>query len=354
MVCFILKTPTSQFHLHIFAWWKNQGRVLPWRDPSYQARRGSLDVLPTGVGRLSHTQLREEAFESYFAGNPRDPYRVVVSEVMLQQTQVDRVISKYQMWMEKWPTIYDLANAELSEVIIAWQGLGYNRRARFLWLLSKEITENREGVWPTEEAELLKLPGVGRYTARAIMSFAFGKQVGVVDVNVKRVLGRWLGVEKTGKEWFILADEFLPTEQADPWNQSLMDFGALICTAKSPKCESCPVSNICSVNQWAISRGCDNYAGYLRELKTDESGQIHPQGALPDSSKKRIKFRDSDRFFRGRIIDLLRDKSHDISIIQQILRKQYLLDDADRFHQILQKLQEEGLVTIKDDVAKLG
>lgn len=387
------KSYFAKNHSAVFSWWKSAGRVLPWREKERVETKNLRLEVSAG--------LRERAFREYFSGElRRDPYRVVVAEVMLQQTQVDRVLPKYQAWMEKWPHIEDLARATLAEVLIEWKGLGYNRRARFLWLLAKEIGETRAGRWPRTEQELLKLPGIGRYTARAILSFSFGQQVAVVDTNVKRVLGRrlglveeinflaesqerqqikslafsslqpWLNHEQiphtdrnlvelsklrevrqtfaeygrlTESEWFALADSLLPEESADPWNQALMDFGALVCTAKNPQCDSCPVSGLCVTNQYAISRGCDNYAGYLREKKKTEdllTGTAKHSRKKMTKSKdwkdgKRLKFEETDRYFRGRILDALREKDWIKKDLIEEMSKKYGLNDSLRFHKML-------------------
>lgn len=204
-----MKNRTS-LHSTLFSWWRKNGRVLPWREKE----KKSGDTQTLEVSRHKSFSVRERTFDSYFSNDVfRDPYRVVVSEVMLQQTQVDRVLPKYCEWMKKWPRIEDLAKASLAEVIIEWKGLGYNRRARFLWLLAKEI-EGRSDGWPTTEKELLKLPGIGRYTARAIMSFAFRQHVGVVDTNVKRILNRVFFEQEAftnDSSYFDLADQILPS-----------------------------------------------------------------------------------------------------------------------------------------------
>jgi A/G-specific adenine glycosylase len=315
----------AQFHQILLDWWRKNGRVLPWRQKLNFSHEGRP---------LSADRVRDEAFVSYFAGEKgRDPYRVVVSEMMLQQTQVERVLSKYSEWMKKWPTIHDLAAAELPEVFVIWQGLGYNRRARFLWLLAQSIHE--KGGWPESEAELMQLPGIGKYTARAVLSFAFGKHVGVVDTNVSRIFCRVLGVKEkvSEKEIFALADAYLPAGQADPWNQSLMDFGALLCTGRNPKCESCPLAKMCSANTTAKQLG---FAGYAAQLK-----------AMPPPRKKTLRFADTDRFFRGRIMDILRNGIVVRVELARQMSEQYGLP-ADRFDKLLTKLVMEKMVELKN------
>ena len=163
----------------------------------------------------------------------RDPYAILVSEVMLQQTQVSRVVPRYLAWLERWPDAAALAAATPSEVIEAWSGLGYNRRAINLHRCAQALTER--GGFPRDHAELRALPGVGPYTAAAIACFAFGDQVAAPDVNARRVLGRALG------------DPDLPPPpgRAYEWNQALFDLGSGICIARRPRCELCPLAAGC-------------------------------------------------------------------------------------------------------------
>lgn len=168
----------------LLAWFAEHGRDLPWR-------------------------------------RTRDPYAILVSEVMLQQTQVERVVPRYRAWLERWPDVGALAAAPAGEVIRAWQGLGYNRRALNLLRAARRIAQ---AGWPDD---LTELPGVGRYTADAIARFALGRPVLPVDVNVRRVL------ERTGAS--------LGPESA----QALMDLGATVCLARIPRCEACPLARLC-------------------------------------------------------------------------------------------------------------
>ena len=154
-----LLTDLSQFHSMVFDWFQCEGRVLPWREKDHPKARSKTQELT----------LRDQSLATYFTNAwRRDPYRVVISELMLQQTQVNRVLPKFESFLTKWPTVKKLANAKLSEVMIEWQGLGYNRRARFLHETAKIVVKDYKGAFPTSEKELLKLPGIGQYTARAI------------------------------------------------------------------------------------------------------------------------------------------------------------------------------------------
>jgi A/G-specific adenine glycosylase len=163
----------------------------------------------------------------------RDPYEILVSEVMLQQTQVARVLERYPAWLERWPTPAALAAASAADVLRAWSGLGYNRRALSLQNAARRVVEL--GEFPREIAELERLPGIGPYTARAIACFAFGAQVTALDTNVRRVLERSLG--STAVE--------PPPGRAWEWNQALFDLGAQVCLARVPRCDRCPLADSC-------------------------------------------------------------------------------------------------------------
>jgi len=180
----------------VLAWYGESGRDLPWR-------------------------------------RTRDPYAILVSEVMLQQTQVSRVLPRYREWLERWPTVEALAAASPGEVIRAWDGMGYNRRAINLHRCAVAIAE--VGGFPETPAELETLPGIGPYTAAAIACFAFGAQVAAPDTNARRVLGRAFGDP----------DVPPPPGRAYEWNQALFDLGREICIARRPRCNRCPLAEGC-------------------------------------------------------------------------------------------------------------
>jgi A/G-specific adenine glycosylase len=162
-----------------------------------------------------------------------DPYAILVSEVMLQQTQVSRVLPRYEAWLARWPTAEALASAEPADVIRAWDGLGYNRRAIRLHRCAAIVAER--GGFPREPSELRQLPGVGAYTAAAIACFAFGAQVAAPDTNARRILGRAFGDP----------DVPPPPARAYEWNQALFDLGSTVCIARRPRCQVCPLSADC-------------------------------------------------------------------------------------------------------------
>jgi A/G-specific adenine glycosylase len=184
--------------------------------------------------------------------NTRDPYRVWLSEIMLQQTQVVTVLGYYERFLARWPRVTDLAAASLDEVLAMWAGLGYYSRARNLHACAVAVAELHRGEFPNSAAALQTLPGIGRSTAAAIAAFCFGERVAILDGNVKRVLGRVLAFDgdlassTTEKKLWGRATELLPDRDVDRYTQGLMDLGATVCTARSPDCAACPVQPLCA------------------------------------------------------------------------------------------------------------
>ena len=197
----------------------------------------------------------------------RDPYAILVSEVMLQQTQVARVVPRYEAWLERWPDAPSLAAATPAEVLGAWVGLGYNRRALRLHEACRVVA--REG-WPQDAAGLRALPGIGPYTAAAVASFAFGEQVAAVDTNIVRIAGR-LGHPP---------DALLAPGRAADWNQAAMELGATVCGARRARCDACPAA------AWCPSAG---------------AVVVAPRAA----AGTRARFEDTDRYARGRVVAAL-------------------------------------------------
>ncbi len=210
----------------------------------------------------------------------RDPYAILVSEVMLQQTQVDRVIPRYHAWLERFPTLRDLAAASPADAIRAWQGLGYNRRAVRLHAMAVEVTNEFGGELPRSVEGLLRLKGVGRYTAGAVACFAYEQPVAMVDTNVRRVLSRVFGVESSRVE--AMAQAMIPRGAAWAWGQALMDLGATLCRASQPLCLVCPLLAECA-------------------------GPRAEPDVTAASRKPAETFKSSNRYFRGRILDELRE-----------------------------------------------
>ena len=176
-----------------------------------------------------------------------DAYRIWVSEIMLQQTQVKTVLPRYEAWFQTFPNIQQLATAPLDDVLKAWEGLGYYRRARFIHATAQQIIDKHKGIFPTQFEDMLNLPGIGKSTAGAIASFCFGMNTPVLDGNVKRVLKRWhKQPEASEKELWSLAQTAIDASQKPAmWNQSMMELGATLCQAHSAQCDSCPVAKYC-------------------------------------------------------------------------------------------------------------
>jgi A/G-specific adenine glycosylase len=217
----------------------------------------------------------------------RDPYAVLVSEAMAQQTQAARAAEAWERFMGRFPTVEALAAASLADVLREWQGLGYDRRARNLWRAAGEIVSIHGGVVPSDLAALEALPGVGPYTARAVASIAFDVPVGAVDTNVRRVLGRIVAGDATAlsaREIQAVADAAVPPEAPGTWTHALMDLGATVCRAASADCAACPAS------AWCL------FASQGSTVK--RAARATRETAAP--------FTSTVRWLRGRILDRLR------------------------------------------------
>jgi A/G-specific adenine glycosylase len=203
-----------RFRTKLLAWYRAHGRDLPWRQT-------------------------------------RDPYAVLVSEIMLQQTQVDRVLPKYAEWLGKYPSFESLAAASVGDAAAAWYPLGYNIRPRRLHAIAREAVDRYDGTLPADAATLRSFKGIGDYTAGAVLSFAFGQRAAILDTNVARVLFRiFVGrgdpkAHKTKRRLWEISRAVLPMRHVYDFNQGLMDFGATVCTARKPKCEQCPMARMC-------------------------------------------------------------------------------------------------------------
>jgi len=213
-----------QFQRRLLRWYGRHGRDLPWR-------------------------------------RTRDPYRILVSEVMLQQTQVERVLGYYEPFLRRYPTIEALASSSEPQVRESWEGLGYYARARNLHRTAQQVSTQYGGKLPDDPAIIQRLPGIGRYTAGAVLSFAYRKDAAILDTNAARVLSRVFGVRRAqGKSrlqrrlWAV-AEAVTPAGRADRFNQAIMDLGATICHVRIPDCARCPIRNHCrSVQRNASSQ----------------------------------------------------------------------------------------------------
>ncbi len=251
----------------VLAWYDRHGRDLPWR-------------------------------------RTRDPYAILVSEFMAQQTQVARVLERYERWLARWPTAGDLAAATPAEVLTEWVGLGYNQRALRLRAACEIVA--RDG-WPRDSRGLRALPGVGPYTAAAVASFAFGERAAAVDTNVRRVAAR-LGA---GPE------ALLPRDRHDDWNQAAMELGARVCTARAPRCTGCPAA------PWCPSRG-----------------RVEPAARAPRGPRPR--FEETDRWARGRVVAALAAGTDPPQAIA-----------PERLERVLAGLERDGLVERRGTVLGL-
>jgi A/G-specific adenine glycosylase len=221
----------------------------------------------------------------------RDPYAILVSEAMAQQTQASRAALYWERFMEQFPTVGALAAATPAAVLRAWQGLGYDRRALALWRTARIVVDEHGGRIPSSVAELQALPGIGPYTARAIAALAFGAPVGAVDVNVRRVLGRIVAGESISLSAPALqevADDAVPPDRPGDWTHALMDVGAILCRPRVPRCDACPARPWCRL--------------------ASRTPAISP-AAVPLAPRNRaptIHFTATNRWLRGRILDRLR------------------------------------------------
>ena len=212
------------------------------------ATRPVTNCLPVGkLLRWAARNLRDLPWRV----EPRDPYRVWVSEIMLQQTQVITVIPYFRRFTERFPTVQALAAAPLDDVLKLWEGLGYYARARNLYRAARKVVAEFEGRLPDTVEQLSQLPGIGRYTLGAISSIAFGRDAPVVDGNVKRVLCRVYALRGDArrpavqKKLWALAEANLPKGKAGRWNEAMMELGATVCTPRSPHCDECPLAGDC-------------------------------------------------------------------------------------------------------------
>ena len=208
-----------------------------------------------------------------------EPYRVWLSEVMLQQTTVAAVIPRFERFLARWPTVEELARAPDEDVLSEWAGLGYYARARNLIACAREVAAR--GGFPTTEAELRKLPGIGDYTAAAIAAIAFGRRALVLDTNVERIIARLNGVQAPVAESKPRLREFLdqmtPEERAGDFAQAMMDLGATICRPRAPDCGSCPLNADCVANASGWGRGGQLCANYWHR----RTGPPYPQSSRP-------------------------------------------------------------------------
>jgi A/G-specific adenine glycosylase len=225
-----MEAPQQPFARCLLAWYDEHARDLPWRED-------------------------------------RDPYRVWLSEVMLQQTRVAAVLEHYRLFLKRFPTVQKLAAAREALVLAAWSGLGYYRRARMLHAAAKLVVKEYGGTFPNSSEGLRRLPGIGRYTAAAIASIAYGEPVAVVDGNVERVVERLAGERLAGEETWQAAGKLLDPTRPGDFNQAMMELGATVCLPRQPRCLLCPVAESCA-----------------------SRGELESTGAAPRQKKRTVHF----------------------------------------------------------------
>ena len=287
----------------LLAWWDAEHRDLPWR-------------------------------------RARDPYAVLVSEIMLQQTQVSRVVPKFHAFMASFPTLAALAEAPVADVIRAWSGLGYNRRAVNLHRLARRVVEEHGGELPRSVEALRLLPGIGAYTARAVAAIAFGAAAAPVDTNVRRVLSRVVdGPESARPPAGVqaLADAMLARERPGDWNQALMELGARVCLLL-PDCPACPLREDCAT------------APVARVIRERRAAYRAGGGGRTE------RFEHSTRFYRGRIVEMLRAADGGELGIDECgrrLRLDYTAVDRPWLIELLAGLSRDRLVSFDGEAVSL-
>lgn len=270
----------------VLDWWEGRRRDLPWRET-------------------------------------RDPWAVLVCEVMAQQTQVARVAERWAPFLERFPTPAACAEAPVAELLRCWSGMGYNRRALNLHRCATVIVARHGGRLPDSLEELLALPGIGPYTARAVLAFAFDADHAVVDTNTARVLARWEAHRLTAREAQDAADGALPAGSAWAWNQAMLDLGATVCTRRAPRCDGCPVAEWCG---WAV----------------DGNPAPDPADGSAGVSGGQARFEGSDRQGRGRLVEALRAGSVDVRDLAALAGWP---DDPVRAERVAATVVADGLAT---------
>ena len=283
--------PSSPLHADVLAWYGDNARDLPWR--------GAL----------------------------REPWGVLTSEVMLQQTPVDRVVPVWRAWLDRWPTPSDLAADSPGEAVRMWGRLGYPRRALRLHAAAADCVARFEGQVPDTYADLRSLPGVGDYTAAAVLAFAYGQRAVVLDTNVRRVLARLVDGSEHPRPSVsaaerAMAESLLPDDDAtaSTWSVAVMELGALVCTAASPTCARCPVSSQCT---W-VALGQPTYDGPPRPVQ---------------------RFAGTDRQVRGRLLSVLREAPGPV----EKARLDAVWDEPVQRERALDSLVADGLVDPRPD-----
>jgi A/G-specific adenine glycosylase len=292
--------PTSFLHRklkiekQLLTWYRKNARPLPWR-------------------------------------KTKNPYRILLSEIMLQQTQLSRVQLKYPLFLRLFPDFASLAQARTADVIRAWSGMGYNNRALRLQQIARRVMNDYGGRLPKNVETLQHLPGIGRYTANAVACFAFRQQTAAVDINEQRVLSRLFPQRVQSAGIWELAEQLLPKGKAYDWNQALMELGGIICTAASPHCFECPLKQYCP-------------SAFL-PVKKRKSKKIGKNVSIPN------------RIYRGRIVSELRKLAHhrsmEAKLVAAMVKPGYSHRHKEWLDKLLYGLQRDGLIQIHSRKKKI-
>lgn len=323
-------TTTASMQKKVLEWFERSARDLPWR----------------------HT---------------RDPYHILVAEMMLQQTQVERVLPRYAAFLATFPTLYDLAAASTADVIKLWAGLGYNRRAVNLQRIACIVRDEYAGQFPRHVEELQKLPGIGPYTSGAIACFAFEQDVPCIDTNIRRVLVRCFtalnDVQPTpnNRTLYTLAQSLIPVGQGWMWNQAIMEIGATICTATDPKCWRCPLMHTCCAYATWYSKDQHIFSETPSDATKHTNTFRYPPTPQPTrrvAERTTQTYIGSNRYYRGRIVDQLRELPPDTTLPQEQLAEYmsttYGQNNTDWLHKIIDGLVRDGLVEVVGNALRLA
>lgn len=284
-----MKLEKTFFQKILLEWYKKEGRhTLPWR----------------------HTT---------------DLYKITAAEVMLQQTNVPKVIERYTAFLKQFPAWQKLADASAAQVIQAWQGLGYNRRALYLHKMAQIVTKEYNGILPEDPQKLAQLPGMGPYTRHAVLVFGRNKNLSATDVNISRIVRRWHGLstwDQTPAQAEIA--QFVPKGKSRDWHNAMMDFASMICTKKKPKCMTCPLAEVCK--SYPLPQ--DEKKVHRKEPGRTENGKHIPR-----------------RIFRGRTVEILRSGPAKLTTIGLQIKKDWHAEkDHEWLREILSQLKKEGMV----------
>jgi len=298
----------SDFSLKILEWYGQNKRELPWRH------------------------------------NPT-PYYVLVSEIMLQQTQVSRVIEKFAEFTARFPTVQDLAKASTSDVIHAWSGMGYNRRALLLHKFAQEVMEKYAGIIPENPEQLIELPGIGPYAAGSIAAFAFNQPTPAIDVNVRRIYLRFFQGKDQGaplgkkeeRKLYQLVKTTIPPHRSRDLHNALMDFGSVVCMRNNPSCSACLLKSSCQF--FPLYQNHKEGVLFVTEKKI-EKGVYEMGKFIPN------------RIFRGRIVEFVRQNEGKKVTVEELgkwIKEDYTSKEREWLLRLVEKLAKEGMIHLKTE-----